>query len=45
MMVITIMVSSIIGFCLGVLSMSKEIKEKDQQVEELIKVVEKLIKE
>jgi len=44
MMVIAIMVSLVIGFCLGVLSMSKEIKEKDQQVEELLGVVEKLIK-
>ena len=44
MIVITIMVSLVIGFCLGVLSTSKEIQEKDQQVEELLGIVEKLMK-
>ncbi len=45
MMVIIIMVSLVIGFWLGVLSTSKEIQEKDQQVEELLGIVEKLTKE
>ena len=44
MIVITIMVALVIGFCLGVLSTSKEIQEKDQQVEELLGIVEKLMK-
>ena len=37
---ITIMVSAAIGFVLGVLSMQKEIADKDKDIQELIEIVE-----
>ena len=41
--VMTIMISMVIGFVLGVSSMSPQIKEKDQQITELIEVTEDLL--
>ena len=42
--VITIMISAVIGFALGVSSASQELKEKDKQINELLNVVEVLLK-
>ena len=43
-LIIAIVASAAIGFMLGVLSMEQRVKEKDEQVEELLGVVEDLLK-
>lgn len=39
-MAITIMISMVIGFGLGILSVSGESKKKDQDIEDLLEIVE-----
>ena len=43
-LIIVIVASAAIGFTLGVLSMEQKVKEKDEQVEELLGAVEDLLK-
>ena len=38
--VITIMISMVIGFVLGVLSTSREIANKDEDIETLLKIID-----
>ena len=41
--VILITLSLVIGFCIGVFSVSPQVKEKNEQIDELTEIIEELL--
>lgn len=41
--VILIILSLVIGFCLGVFSVSPQVEEKNEQIDELTEIIEELL--
>ena len=41
--VILITLSLVVGFCLGVFSVSPQVKEKNEQIDELTQIIEELL--
>ena len=41
--VLLIALSLVIGFCIGVFSVSRQVKEKNQQIDELTEIIEELL--